>query len=134
MYNYFSPRMFPFTGRHGPDSLATFTGIRTKANNIKVVSINCDKKIVESILLNNILTYFPSYRYETPAYLNDPYKITLDFKKEGSFDGYLPNPIEVVSNLHEFANWLMDIVVDNLYGPDWNNFGHSLPHNGRSNQ
>ena len=41
-----------------------------------------DKHTVESLFFNNLLTYFPAYRYEIPYYLNDPYKIHLDFTKD----------------------------------------------------
>jgi predicted ATPase len=75
-----------------------------------------DKKRVEQIFKENVMTYFPAYRYETPGYLNNPYGIHLDFTKESSFVGYLPNPIEVITGLSQLANWIMDIVLDmNLY-------------------
>lgn len=74
---------------------------------------NRDKeKLVPSLFNNNLMTYFPSYRYEAPGYLNDPYKVELSFKKSSYFSGYLPNHIEVVSNLETLANWVMDIVLD----------------------
>ena len=63
----------------------------------------------------NILTYFPSYRFELPSYLNDPYKVKLEFSKDNIFVGYLRNPIEVISGLPQLANWLMDIVLDMQY-------------------
>lgn len=66
----------------------------------------------EDLFDTNILTYFPAYRYEEPAYLNDPYSISLKFKKGMEFSGYLKNPIEVTSDLQAVANWIMDIVLD----------------------
>lgn len=86
----------------------------------KLEENKCDKivSIVSSeskeIFDNNILTYFPSYRYEQPSYLNDPYSIKLNFDKSSAFAGYLPNPIEIVSNLHTIANWIMDVALDKL--------------------
>jgi len=71
-----------------------------------------DKKEIERMFNSQILTYFPAYRYEQPGYLNEPYKISLSFKKETEFAGYLINPIEVTSELPEIANWIMDIVLD----------------------
>lgn len=66
---------------------------------------------------NNILTYFPAYRYEQPGYLNNPYKINLKFKVNSNFRNKLPNPIEVISDLNDCTNWFMDIILDNqLYG------------------
>jgi predicted ATP-binding protein involved in virulence len=83
-----------------------------QSNNIKHVSSNFDKKRANSIFENNVITYFPSYRYEVPGYLNDPYKIKLDFTKEMSYTNYLPNLLEVVTGLPQIANWIMDVVLD----------------------
>jgi len=71
-----------------------------------------DKKAIQSLFSSNLLTYFPAYRYETPYYLNGPYKFHLDFNKDTSFSGYLTNPIEVTSDLPDIANWIMDLVLD----------------------
>jgi predicted ATP-binding protein involved in virulence len=83
-----------------------------EANNVKRTSTNFNKQIAENIFFNNIITYFPSYRFETPGYLNEPYKINLDFKKLSGYSGYLKNPLEVVTGLPQLANWIMDIVLD----------------------
>ncbi len=82
------------------------------SNYVKKVSDNFDKKKAEEIFFNNIITSFPSYRFEIPGYLNDPYLVSLDFTKKSGFSGRLVNPIEVVSGLSQFANWIMDIVLD----------------------
>lgn len=81
-----------------------------------------DRKIWPSLddakvktLFNNIMTYFPSYRYEQPGYINDPYKIKMDFNYHPNFTGYLKNPIEVISELPQLANWIMDVILDNQY-------------------
>ena len=92
-----------------------FGGIKSnleKDHYIKKVSSSFDKKMAEGIFFNNLMTYFPSYRYEKPGYLNDPYQISLDFEKELSFTGFLKNPIEVITGLSQFANWIMDVVLD----------------------
>lgn len=81
-------------------------------NYIKKTSSNLDKLKVEHLFSNNILTYFPSYRFEMPGYLNDPYKVKLDFNNKSKISGYLTNPIEVVTGLPQLANWIMDIVLD----------------------
>ena len=83
-------------------------------NYIKKVSKSLDEKKVERIFRTNVITYFPSYRYETPGYLNEPYNIHLDFTKKSLFSGYLPNPIEVVTGLPQLANWMMDVALDML--------------------
>ena len=78
----------------------------------KLVSKIFDKKVSKSIFSNNVLTYFPSYRYEQPGYLNDPYKVKLSFDLSPKYAGYLTNPIETVCSLQDVTNWLMDVVLD----------------------
>lgn len=86
---------------------------RVKDNGlIKYWSLDA-KKDIEKIFHSNILTYFPAYRYELPAYLNSPYKMEWRYTIQSSFSGYLPNPIEVTSDLKSIANWIMDVVLDN---------------------
>ena len=80
-------------------------------NNIKLWSLN-DKKKISDIFGKFILTYFPSYRYETPSYLNDPYNIKLDYAIKTKFAGYLDNQIEVVSDLPSLVNWFLDVLLD----------------------
>jgi len=92
-----------------------FQEVLNKEKYIKKISSNFNKEKAENIFFDNIITYFPSYRYEQPGYLNDPYKIKLDFKKLSGFSGYLNNPIEVVSGLPQLANWIMDIYLDLQY-------------------
>ncbi len=88
-----------------------------EANNVKYTSSNFRKQTADNIFFNNIITYFPSYRYESPGYLNEPYKINLEFKKFSGFTGYLRNPLEVVTGLPQLANWIMDIVLDMRMNP-----------------
>ncbi len=74
--------------------------------------IKIEKNDVINAFLNNIFTYFPSYRYEQPGYLNDVFQMKLSYKYTSDFNGYLINPIEVTSELPEIANWMMDVVLD----------------------
>lgn len=73
-----------------------------------------DKKRIHNIFSQNMLTYFPAYRYEAPSFLNDPYQFKLNFNTQMNYVGYLDNPIEVTSDLPNIANWIMDVVLDNL--------------------
>lgn len=73
-----------------------------------------DEKIRKNIFSTSLMTYFPAYRYETPAYLNDTYKVSLKFNMNLNLSGFLPNPIEVTSDLPDIANWIMDIILDGL--------------------
>ena len=85
------------------------------ANYAKLITIEEDD--ARKAFSNNLLTYFPSYRYEQPGYLNDVFQMELKYKYTSDFTGYLTNPIEVTSDLPQIANWMMDIVLDNhLYG------------------
>lgn len=70
------------------------------------------KVTTKSIFNKNLMTYFPSYRYEQPGYLNDPYKVRLNFNVNTPFDDYLKNPIEVITDLPNIANWILDLSLD----------------------
>ena len=82
---------------------------------IKTISNNYSKEIANQVFNNNLITYFPSYRYELPGYLNDPYKVDIQYNNNSKFSGSLINPIEVVSNLSDITNWIMDLILDNQY-------------------
>ena len=79
---------------------------------IKFWSKNLDINEVENKFENNVLTYFPSYRFEQPLYLNNPYNIQFDYSKSLSYNGYLPNPIEVISGIQSLTNWMLDLLLD----------------------
>jgi len=70
------------------------------------------KKVFEQ----NVLTYFPSYRFELPAYLNDTYSNRIKYSINSKFSGYLPNQIEVISDISSFSNWLLDVLLDMKIG------------------
>lgn len=98
-----------------PDNKIQFSTLKESIDRLsfaKHTSSNLDQKKAEAIFASNVLTYFPSYRYEAPGYLNDPYKVELDFVKSNTFSGQLRNPIEVISGLPQLANWIMDVVLD----------------------
>ena len=88
------------------------SGQLEKDGNIKHVSAKYDKSAIKILFENNILTYFPSYRFEMPAYLNEIYqeKAKMDFVQR--FNGFLANPIEVVKDIKEIAGWILDILLD----------------------
>ena len=85
-----------------------------KGNNIKFWNIetNIIDKTIPSVFEKNIVTYFPSYRYETPSYLNEEFQFKMGYKMKGSFVGTLTNPIEVVTGIKQLANWVLDVVLD----------------------
>lgn len=92
----------------------TFKTQLDENNYVKMISSNFIKNKVVSVFNNNLLTYFPAYRFEQPGYLNDPYSVKLNFNIKNGFSGYLTNPIEVVTELPQLANWIMDIALDSL--------------------
>lgn len=75
-----------------------------------------DKDKRKAMFEKNVLTYFPSYRFELPAYLNDSYSNSLKYSIESKFSGYLPNQIEVISDISSFSNWLLDVLLDMKLG------------------
>lgn len=77
-----------------------------------------DTKESKEIFNKNILTYFPSYRNEIPSWLNGVFKSEdLEFSRVSGYSGFLPNKIEVVSNIHYITNWMLDVVLDyKMYG------------------
>lgn len=91
---------------------SAFSGGLEQQNNIKYFSSNLDKQKAKRVFEHNIATYFPSYRFEYPGYLNNVYKSPLKFDCDSKIDGYPPNPIEVITDLPNLANWLMDVVLD----------------------
>lgn len=83
-----------------------------KSQRVKVVSDNVNEELVLKWLRLNVLTCFPSFRYELPYYITDIYKKQYEFKKDSDFNGYLKNPLLVVSGIDGITNWLMDLVLD----------------------
>lgn len=79
---------------------------------VKYWSKNLNDQKKRNIFGENILTYFPSYRFEYPAYLNTPYKQPDSFNEENRFTNQLPNPIENISSLKDLSHWIMDVVLD----------------------
>ena len=68
----------------------------------------------KNIFQQNLATYFPSYRFEIPQYLNNPFRNKVSFNQKTSFNFELPNPLEVVSSLHDVTEWLFDLLLDDL--------------------
>lgn len=73
-----------------------------------------DKTNTESIFYNNIITNFPAYRYEKPAFLNEKYEKDIPFDFNFHFRSFLPNPIDVISTLENHAAWILNIYLDVL--------------------
>lgn len=92
-------------------SISAISG--SKEGNEKVVKASSEQ--VNSIWDKNVICYFGPDRYECPVWLGDSYYTYSDYlhpKVEGSFNGYLKNPITVhnVTNLN--LQWLLDVIAD----------------------
>ncbi|MDN0045010.1 AAA family ATPase [Mediterraneibacter glycyrrhizinilyticus] len=108
------------------DDAIAYANIESKFKSNQVVKYfnKIDQIEIKKYFDNNVLTYFPAYRYEKPGYLSDPYNISLSFAKEQKYFGYLSNPIEVTSDFPEIANWMMDLVLDDYLYEDKNSAGN----------
>ena len=85
-----------------------------RGNFAKIISGNLKEDVVTKLYDSNVITYFPSYRFEFPGYLNDPYRTKLHHAQEMKFSSDLRNPIEVISDLQELSNWFLDVILDGL--------------------
>lgn len=94
-----------------PIPFSNISSVLEKNNNIKYWKNHSEEDSIK-IFSNELITYFPFYRYEQPYYLTDGYKKELEFTKDTAFSGYLENPIEVTSDFPKIVNWIMDVVLD----------------------
>ena len=94
-----------------PIPYSQFSSYLTNNKSVKTITNGISGKI-KTIFNENILTYFPSYRYEIPSYLNDTYSKKIDFSIIQKFNGKLPNPIEVNHSLDSISTWILDVVLD----------------------
>lgn len=78
----------------------------------KQVSSTAIPSEIKDVFNTNVVVYFPSYRYEVPNYLNDPYNVKLSFNVKNRFSNELPNPIEVITGMNSLVNWILDVVID----------------------
>jgi len=84
----------------------------TSHDTVKMFSCNSTDHLLKETFLKNVITFFPSYRYELPGYLNPPYKEEIEISKTARFSGDLPNPLEVRTGLNELCGWILDVVLD----------------------
>lgn len=89
---------------------------KSLANNgvVKHVVKSFNKKEVHHIFEKHVLTYFPAYRFEQPAYLTDLNEIKTSFNDDLIISNKLRNNLEVRSVLPDIVNWIMDVVLDEL--------------------
>lgn len=89
-----------------------FSGELNERGLTKTVSSTVKLSEIKDIFNTNVVTYFPSYRYEVPNYLNDPYNVKLSFNVRSRFSNELPNSLEVITGINSLVNWIMDVVID----------------------
>ncbi len=71
-----------------------------------------EREDIKRIFEENIIAYFPSYRFETPTYLNTTYKPKLKLDMTDRFANELLNKIECTKSIEDIANWIMDVILD----------------------
>ena len=84
------------------------------AKNVKRWSHQAKKDDIIKVFNQNLMTFFPSYRYEEPGYLNNIYSFKIEHSIESNFSGYLINPLVVLCQFKVLANWLLDVVLDEV--------------------
>ena len=82
--------------------------------NVKKWCNFAQKDSVIKLFNQNLLTFFPSYRYESPGYLSDTYSFKIEHKIESGYSGFLTNPLRVICQFKVLANWLLDVVLDEV--------------------
>lgn len=82
--------------------------------NVKKWCNSAQKDSVIKLFNQNLLTFFPSYRYESPGYLSDTYSFKIEHKIECGYSGFLTNPLRVICQFKVLANWLLDVVLDEV--------------------
>ena len=101
--------LIPIDGKIPFNSIGAKDG---KSQRVKKVSENAKEELILKWLRSNVLTCYPSFRYELPYYMTDFFKKQYEYKKDSDFSGYLTNPLLVVSGIDDITNWLMDLVLD----------------------
>ena len=84
----------------------------SSSGTVKTFSCGDSDSTLKEAFIRNVITYFPSYRYELPGYLNNPYKGDVEISNAPRFSEELPNPIERRTGLDEFSGWVLDVVLD----------------------
>ena len=84
------------------------------SKNVKRWCKSAQKDAVVKLFNQNLLTFFPSYRYEDPGYLNDTYSFKIEHKIESGYSGFLTNPLVVMCQFKVLANWLLDVALDEV--------------------
>lgn len=82
--------------------------------NVKKWCNSAQKDSVIKLFNQNLLTFFPSYRYESPGYLSDTYSFKIEHKIESGYSGFLTNPLRVICQFKVLANWILDVVLDEV--------------------
>lgn len=86
--------------------------LNTIKENGSYKGIHGDKKIIKTIFLSNVLTYFPSDRFEIPWWLNETEYKRSRFNTKVKFNESLNKNIEARTVSNEVVNWILDVVLD----------------------
>lgn len=66
--------------------------------------------VIRKLFSNQLFTYFPSYRFEIPGFLNDSYK--PQFTEDAPYSNEMKNLITILSRSEELSSWMLDIGLD----------------------
>lgn len=97
---------------HGKVNYSKIKSGLSISDTVKTFSCDDSDSKIKEAFLRNVITYFPSYRYELPGYLNNPYKTDIEISNAARFSGELLNPLEVRTALNDFSSWVLDVVLD----------------------
>ena len=87
------------------------------SNNNSIIDHNFNtrtqKEFLEDALKKNCVLYFPSNRFEEPAWLNErSLRAKAEFRKPMNIEGYTDRKIVNYSSLSDNQNWMLDVFYD----------------------
>ncbi len=88
--------------------------VENKTRHLPLNHNNNGISLSRNFYTQNIITYFPSYRYDSPIFLNTEYKNDIPFNITPHFNQNLPNPIEVTNSIEDIISWLLGLTMDSL--------------------
>lgn len=94
------------------------------SNVAKVKDSKLTVDIVKEIFNNQVCIYMPSYRSETPNYLNDNYVFVPKYKTDGQWSNEMINPLEVSTGFVGLTNWFMDLLLDRYINQNKRSIGN----------
>ena len=101
-----------FKSKHSQDEFRNFdinNSKFSKSGFYKNISNNLSP--IKEFVNNNVLLYFPFYRFERPAWLNDR-NIKIEYDINENFFGYDSRNIEKTNINNNIQKWILDLLLD----------------------